>query len=512
MTIESAPGLFISLENFKKTNRKQIRILHLGNVANNAYLNAKFQRNLGVEADVLCYDYYHALSTPEWEEVDFWGFDNDAHPRFTKKILDKYKRPDWFIQGPFLLCYLYIKASRNNRKIKLFFLHYLIKLALDNEQVARLYYPRVYHMFFLLSKLLYIFNRPAYYLKKLIRRICKRSVNIKLDYEYNCFIQSKIGEFNKLFPNRKDKLCESDIQPYIKHLKYWSEIFEHYDIIEAYGVSPILPMLVGNKPYVAFEHGTLRAFTMEDNPLHRLTAMAYRKADWSFITNGDCLKYANNLGLKNFSPMIHPVDIQQHRYRYVKEVKLIREKFNTDILLFCPLRHDWSVKGTHLHIKALPLLRERYLDGVTVFFTLWGADVEKSKLLIQKLNCESLVVWLQPLPRIKMIQYMQAANVVLDQMALPHFGSTAIQSLASGTPVIMSYKPESTDWIVKQPAPIIAAFSPKQIVDGVCLALKTEWRKLFDVESKDWINKYHSINRTLNSHFEVYNNILGEKI
>ena len=76
-------------------------MLHVGNIANNAYLVAKFLRRAGVDADVLCYDYYHIMGTPEWEELDIqhdWG--DDFRPRFAPEDIGDYRRPDWFVQGP----------------------------------------------------------------------------------------------------------------------------------------------------------------------------------------------------------------------------------------------------------------------------------------------------------------------------------------------------------------------------------------------------------------------------
>ena len=48
-------------------------------------------------------------------------------------------------------------------------------------------------------------------------------------------------------------------------------------------------MLAEKHPYVGFEHGTLRVFTLADNALSRLTALGYHLADHVLITNGDCL-------------------------------------------------------------------------------------------------------------------------------------------------------------------------------------------------------------------------------
>src|SRR5260370_41290034 len=58
------------LAEFERRYGRKFRVLHVGNIANNAFLNAKFLRGAGAEAEVLCYDYYHVMGTPEWEEVD----------------------------------------------------------------------------------------------------------------------------------------------------------------------------------------------------------------------------------------------------------------------------------------------------------------------------------------------------------------------------------------------------------------------------------------------------------
>src|SRR5437870_3319428 len=57
------------VRSFELRNGRKLRVLHVGNIANNAYLNAKFLRRAGVEADVLAYNYYHVMGTPEWEEL-----------------------------------------------------------------------------------------------------------------------------------------------------------------------------------------------------------------------------------------------------------------------------------------------------------------------------------------------------------------------------------------------------------------------------------------------------------
>lgn len=90
---------------------RHLRVLHIGNIANNAYNNARIQRQYGIEADVLSYDYYHVMSTPEWEDAQFEGeIDPDA-PNWWATSLNGWKRPDWFVQGPASSCLQYLRVK-----------------------------------------------------------------------------------------------------------------------------------------------------------------------------------------------------------------------------------------------------------------------------------------------------------------------------------------------------------------------------------------------------------------
>src|SRR5919197_1181777 len=77
--------------------RKQaLRVLHVGNVANNAYLNAKLQRRAGIEADALC-DEWHIFAQPEWEEADLAGVFEAEEQLAAGAAAMGWKRPDWVL-------------------------------------------------------------------------------------------------------------------------------------------------------------------------------------------------------------------------------------------------------------------------------------------------------------------------------------------------------------------------------------------------------------------------------
>ena len=104
------------IHEFKKQRGRDLRVLHIGNIANNAYNNAKIQRRYGIEADVLCFDYYHSMATPEWEDGELSTAVDPFLPDWWSTNLKGPRRPSWFVQGPLLLCIGYLAARTNGER------------------------------------------------------------------------------------------------------------------------------------------------------------------------------------------------------------------------------------------------------------------------------------------------------------------------------------------------------------------------------------------------------------
>jgi glycosyltransferase involved in cell wall biosynthesis len=530
------------LQAFEDLNGRKLRVLHIGNIANNAYLVAKFQRCAGIEADVLSYDYYHVMGTPEWEELLIThDYGDDFRPHFSSEDIGTYQRPRWFVSGPLIPCVNYLMAVRSGDQERSSFLWTLLERARlgdlpnysdsDNpnrdwnwrrfcSSLIMLPYrvargtAKVVHRslrargFERASQSFYRWAQGRGVVRNTIKRLVTVSAKVERGSHLVRFNELKT-EFKNFFPERSDQLGFSDFAAYLDRIEPLERLFSQYDIVQAYATDPILPLICDKRPFVAFEHGTLRDFIREDDPLHRLTALAYRKADHVFVTNGDCQEHAQWLGCENATAMLHPIDVDQHRERDEGAIATLRERYGADVILFCPIRHDWAVKGTDLHLRALPDIRRRISGRVVLVLAPWGLQIGDSRALIKTLDCETSVAWLaRPLSRIELIRHLQAADVVLDQMTLPHFGATAPQALAAGTPVVMSYKPESTAWIVDEPAPILPAFSPDDVANAVVTAIDPTWRADFKDRARAWVDIHHHNNRVVHDHLTAYHRIL----
>lgn len=516
------------LAEFERTHGRPLRVLHIGNIANNAFLNAQFLREAGVDCHVVCYDYYDPMATPEWENAEGG-------------------RPYWFVQGPYRLCLAYLHALLDNAHtrrrvlaVRLAVMRWL--LAQDTTRRAGAGIKRTVRrgVGFIRWRVLYA-RSWTWSLARWAGRRTARALGVDrpepplesglsgraraLSDEgitaatlppgdprrYELRRREALDLFRQRFPDRADQLTADDLAVWSVG-EDWGTVLDRYDVVQCYATDPIVALQTAIRPYVAFEHGTLRDFTLADNPVSRMNAIAYREADHVFVTNGDCLAYAERLGIERYTPMIHPVDVERHERDYPDEVAAIRRRIGADVILLCPLRHDWAIKGTDVHIRALPEIVATTAGSVRLVLCAWGAEIDASRALIEELGMTDHVVWLPPLDRLGLITYMKASSVLLDQMALPHFGATAPQGLAAGIPVVMSYDPSSTEWIVDQPAPILAAFDPAGVARAVATALDPAWRADFEDRARAWIHEQHHPRRLVLEHCRVYRRLTEEDV
>ena len=475
------------------------RILHIGNIANNAYNNAKLLNKLGFENDVICYDYYHIMGCPEWEDAEFENtLDDDFHPDWTKVDVNGFKRPDWFAQGPLDLCVAYLIARRTGRKRLARVLWKELAICNKTERARRgfpldlTYLNPNFWLVFVNHKLIKLWRYFAYELS----RKCRAALNSK-SHEHRAMgrflasakrlvrktqlhilefilftvwvlrlVASKIRnafhgktttrdamaigsdehakhickEFTNAFPERDSKLEPHELKPYFSTIPYWVNLFSHYDLVIGYATDPILPYLVG-KPYFALEHGTLREIPFEENTRGKLTALAYNRANHVFVTNFDCLANAEILAGDKHRFINHPYDEDRNLNRNAEDLRQeLQKELDAEFLVFFPTRQDWVV-GTGYADKANDIFLRAFCrlrnEGKRIGMIAcdWGKNVEESKTLLREYGCGDYVKWIAPMALRKFEKVCSSTDLVADQFMLGAFGGVMFKSLAAGVPV-----------------------------------------------------------------------------
>lgn len=473
-----------------------MKILHLGNIAENGYLNAKFQRENGIEADVLIYDYHHVAGQPEWEDADFDETINELNPDWSKVNLRGFKRPEWF-------------REINHGESKVL-----------NESNARMG-PVVKNT--LKRRLVRLALKPKN-LPKTITYIVKNTARkYKIEREYSQIIDRKDLLPPSPYIEQYVKKDDSFIRKYLKNLSYFTgvywlaqefkSIFSQYDIIQAYGIDPILVYLSGvEKPLVSFEHGTMRSFPLEDFIIGKLLTIAYHKSKKCIITNPDVISTAKKIKLTNYTFVPHPLDTDKFKPRPGELRREIYDRYRCDIIFFAPARHNFELKGNDKIIHAYAEFVKNYAGKPLLILSDWGQEQEKSRAIIRGYGIEKFVMWTAMLPKRKLANYYNASDVVLDQFA-PHigvFGSTTPEAMACGKPVLMNYSEAKARWAFPENPPIVSVETSKEIYTAMMnLGCNHAERTAIGNAGRQWIEKYHSKKIVVDRFTKIYEEILN---
>ena len=479
---------------FLQKQGRRPRVLHIGNVANNAYSNTKLFHRAGIEADVICNDFYHVMGCPEWEDADFEGdLSNQFFPDWSQVDLKAFERPRWFAQGPLLPCIYYLTNRSRRRPLS-----------------ASLWWCEMaYH-----RKLLSENGGQENSVGPLLPGFIERD-----NYDFDRRVQELLRIFNERFLNWKGgKLTAEDLDPWRWAMPYWRQLIKQYDVIQAYGTEPIVAMLA-DVPYFAFEHGTLREIPYQKTNIGRATALAYALAQHVFVTNGDCVEHAKRLAGQRYTFINHPHD--ENHGQHVRGAEQLRielcKTVDADFLFFFPTRHDWVDGGTwgnkanDVFLRAFCRLREEGFR-VGMVCCLWGNNVKESMDLIDQRNCTDFVRWVQPQGIIAFTRMVKACDIVVDQFYIGAFGGVFFKSMSVGG-VLCSYLNEEE--MIKRygtPPPLINCRTEEEIVKKIRETISNpEILKNISRLSREWIVKYHSCNDTIRRQLTQYQKFLSEE-
>lgn len=432
-----------------------LRVLHLGNLVNNGYLNAKFQRAAGIEADVVC-DESHIISQPEWEEVDLeTPDDHNDRARVTAQAAT-WRQPSWVIQAG-------DPAARRRFRGE-YWLQYRL-LLLTNARRARA----------LLADL-----RRSY--APLRDMLGADLTSADLAWAL------RVAWYERL-------LLDRALGPFLRS----------YDVVQAYTVHPIIPMVVApDRPWVAYEHGTLRDIPYEPTPRGRLMSLAYRLADAVVITNPDVRTSAERLGLSNFVYIPHPIDETKYRPGESALGARLRSGGATAVL-FSPTRHDWHDKGNELVISAFARLVHDGHPHAVIVFTEWGEDVGRSKQLAKRLGIERNVRWLPPLSKPRLLDGYRAADIVLDQFVIGTFGGIVPEAMACAKPVVVAYDAAAHEWCFSEHPPVLGARSEDEIFRHLTRVIHDHGeRRRVGSAGREWVERHYSTGVVVKRHSAVY--------
>ncbi len=430
-----------------------MRVLHVGNTANNGYNNAKLQRRLGLEADVI-FDETHAFSQPEWEDGIIEGPFEEYAPLEESSRRLGWERPDFVLPT--------LDPARTRRFRGQARLEHLASVA---------------------------GNLP---------RLRRRHAALRKAYEP---LRDVLGEdlsFGDVLAG------ERAVWLHRLRLGEPEQLFARYEVVQAYAYHALLPLFASKRPFVAFEHGTLRDEPFAGTPRARLLALAYVLADAVVITNPDVLPSAKRLGLERYVYVPHPVD----ETKFTPAERPVKD--SGEFVVFAPARQDWAVKGNDRALRAFAALAGWGVVRPVLVLTEWGVDLERSRTLVRELGLEELVRWKPPYPKRQLVDAYREADVVVDQFLIPTFGGIAPEAMACGRPVVTAYEPALHSWCLDEDPPIFSATTVEEAFEHLrALAEDQEARARAGRAGRAWMERHHGWRLVAERQARLYESIVA---
>lgn len=485
------------------------RILHIGNIANNGFNNARVQRRYGLHADVLSADYYHVMASPEWEEADVSARpSDDFFPDWWALGLNGYQRPRWFASAPFELACSYLEAWASGRA----------------EEAEQRWQSMERARFVLCSQTL----------GARVRKVAGK-VAPKLRYEWKKMRQRvgwapppvsapagvlDLADLEKLWASRRGArpfpARHEDFASHWARMPAMQKLLPHYDLVQGYAQDGIWALL-GKRAYTAYEHGTLRTLPFEDHQVGRLVALVYGLADEVFVTNSDVLPSVDRLGLEEarVHPLPHAFDDQVLR-KWCRDHQDISPPPGPPVL-FSPTRQHWVdgdpsfVKGNDIMLRAAGAL---WRGGPRFRLVLveWGRDVSATRDLIRDLGLAEAVTWVPPMGKKDLWRAYRASHAVLDQFILPALGGVAFETLTLGRRLVTRIDRPTLARFFGEAPPVLPADNVDEVAASLARIIDDpDDRAGIGQASAEWIDSYHSARRIVAIQVRAYDSMLSKR-
>jgi len=288
------------------------------------------------------------------------------------------------------------------------------------------------------------------------------------------------------------------------------KLIREYDVVEAQVPYSMYTQFSGI-PYVTHDAGWIRYFPFEGGIRNRLARRGYKKAKKVIMTNPDTFEISDNLPyIKKDKVCFIPFAIDPEKYKPVNANELRSQyvKNSDQVLLFCPARQMWKEKGNDKMIRAYSKFTKDFPNSKFIMVE-WSEDEENSKKLLNSLGLSEHIVWIKPVPKNRLIEYYNAADIVLDQFVLGSWGTATPEAMSCGKPVLMFYKKEFIMRAFGEEPPIINSFTEEEICSNLIkLAKNPEFRNEIGQKSREWVKKTHSPQKVAEEHLKVLESVL----
>ncbi len=272
------------------------------------------------------------------------------------------------------------------------------------------------------------------------------------------------------------------------------------------------------KPYIACATGSdIREVAMFDTSENGIVMRSFfENSAKTLLLNLDMVGVSKKLGLKNAEFFPFSIDTKKYSPENVKRVYGMPE----DLLIFMPSHLDWgitdcgqnrnSTKGNNRLIRAFNKLINEGLNAHLIILDR-GPDRLLAKETIASLKLEKRVTILPQMKKQELLYHMRMADVVADQFDIGSFGTTGLEAMSCGKPLLIYINNEYSDECYKARPPIVNVKTEEEIYNGLLMLLSIEKRAEIGQNARLWILQNHDSKLVSERLLSIYKSVLNNE-
>src|SRR5262249_31129580 len=123
----------------------------------------------------------------------------------------------------------------------------------------------------------------------------------------------------------------------------------------------------------------------------------------------------------------------------------------------------------------------------------WGADLERSNALAADLGITDRMVLLpNALSKSRLVHYLQAADIVIDQVVLGSYGTSALEAMSCARPLVMYVDSSRFEGLFSEPPPVCNATSDEDVARELrALMADARLRDELGAKGRQWVVEHH---------------------
>lgn len=311
-----------------------------------------------------------------------------------------------------------------------------------------------------------------------------------LKHELSCLICIPKLVWSQLIYSYSTALFDSRI---------WEYVFGHFTI----------------RPYVAFAAGSdiREVAALESNKYGDRVRLFFRKAKKVLLLNIDMVEVADRLKLTNAE--FFPFSIDTFKYAPRKVTKKYCEE--DDLLIFMPSHLDWgqidnaphrnSTKGNDRLIKAFARFIHAGNKGHLILLDR-GPDKDIAKTMVDNLNISDKVSFLPQMKKNELIEHYNMADVLADQFDIGSFGTTGLEAMACGKPLLIYINTICAARCYEEQPPVVNSKTEEEIYLNLIKLKNQDIRDQIGLQSRSWVLKFHDSKIVSKKLIEIYGKIV----